>query len=445
MLSWQRVNQPETPRTDELVPGFGQVDPASEVFEFRPNRREFYHARLRYSPHWRYLDKIEAHVGRQDVTDNRRTRDFGSTETVDEENESELRGLTLELGSPLTEGLYLTGGLEAYLDDVSSSRRRFDAETGDSAPAPGRFPDGSSMDSVAGYLYGEWEAHPALTLGGGLRYSRFEIDLPQAGGPDLHLDPDDVSGDAHLSWAVRDGLRLVANVGRGFRPPNIFDLGTLGPRPGNRFNVGNEDLDPETVWSYDLGLKIATGRWRGELFGFYADYDDKITSVATGEITDEGRIVVRSENLNRVELYGIEAGARYAVDERLELYGLLNWTRGEEHGGGATEPADRVPPLNGRLGAVIEPDERLRLDAYLLFADDQDRLSERDEEDPRIDPDGTSGWVTLNLTGAWSPRPGLSLGIRFENVLDRRYREHGSGLDARGRSLGLWLKGGIGD
>ena len=27
----------------------------------------------------------------------------------------------------------------------------------------------------------------------------------------------------------------------------------------------------------------------------------------------------------------------------------------------------------------------------------------------------------------------------------RRYREHGSGLDARGRSLGLWLKAGIGD
>jgi outer membrane receptor protein involved in Fe transport len=379
------------------------------------------------------------------VTDDRRTRDFGSTETVDEENESELHGLTLELGSPLTEGLYLTGGVEAYFDDVSSSRRRFDAETGDSTPAPGRFPDGSTMDSVAGYLYWEWVAHPALTVGGGLRYSRFEIDLPQADAPGLHLDPDDVSGDAHLSWAVRDGLRLVANVGRGFRPPNIFDLGTLGPRPGNRFNVGNEDLDPETVWSYDLGLKVATGRWRGELFGFYADYDDKITSVATGEITDAGRIVVRSENLNRVELYGIEAGARYAVDARIELYGLLNWLRGEEHGGGATEPADRVPPLNGRLGAVFEPDGRLRLDAYLLFADDQTRLSGRDEEDPRIDPDGTPGWVTLNLTGAWSPRPGLSLGIRFENVLDQHYREHGSGLDGRGRSLGLWLKGGIGD
>ena len=29
-------------------------------------------------------------------------------------------------------------------------------------------------------------------------------------------------------------LNLVANIGRGFRPPNVFDLGTLGPRPGNR-------------------------------------------------------------------------------------------------------------------------------------------------------------------------------------------------------------------
>jgi outer membrane receptor protein involved in Fe transport len=445
MLSWQRVNQPETPRVDELVPGFGQTEPSSEVFEFRPNRREFYHARVRYTPSWRWLDRVEAHLARQDITDDRRTRDFGSTVTVDESNESQLTGLTLELGSPLSEHLYLTWGTELYWDDVSSSRRRQDSDTGVTEPAPGRFPDGSSMDSVAGYFYGEWHPSSDFTLGGGLRYSRFDIDLPRADGPDAHLEPDDISGDAHLSWALRDGLRLVANAGRGFRAPNIFDLGTLGARPGNRFNVGNEDLDAETVWSYDLGFKAAIGRWQGEMFVFYADYDDKITSVATGDVTDEGRIVVRSENVNRVELYGIEAGARYAVDERIELYGLLNWVRGEEDGDDRTEPADRVPPVNGRLGVVFEPDAQLRLESFLMFAGEQDRLSDRDEEDPRIDPNGTAGWVTLNLNADWSPRPDLSLGLRLENLLDQKYREHGSGIDARGRSVGLWLRAGLGD
>jgi outer membrane receptor protein involved in Fe transport len=199
------------------------------------------------------------------------------------------------------------------------------------------------------------------------------------------------------------------------------------------------------VWSYDLGFKFARGRWRGEMFGFYLDYDDQITTVATGEFTPEGREVVRSENVNSAELYGLEAGTRYALDERFELYGVLNWVRGEQRGGGETEPADRIPPLNGRLGLLYEPGSTLRFDTWLLFADEQNRLSSRDEDDPRIDPAGTAGWGTLNAAGTWRPRPGWALGLRVENLLDQGYREHGSGIDARGRSVGLWLKAGFGD
>ena len=43
------------------------------------------------------------------------------------------------------------------------------------------------------------------------------------------------------------GWQLLANVGLGFRAPNVFDLGTLGNRPGNRFNIPNTTLDSERV------------------------------------------------------------------------------------------------------------------------------------------------------------------------------------------------------
>ena len=445
LLSFQTVDQPNTPRVDELIPGFGQEDPSSELFAFRPNQRDFYHARFRYAPGLTWLDDIEAHVGRQVITDDRRTRDFGSTITTDESNESELTGFTLQAGSHIGNALRLTYGFELYTDDVSSSRRRTDSESNVTERVPGRFPDDSSMDSLAGYLYGEWDPHPDLTIGGGLRYSSFEIKLPRADGSEAKLEPDDVSGDLHVTWRFSDGLRLVSNLGRGFRAPNIFDLGALGVRPGNRFNVANEDLDAETVWSLDLGFKYAGPRWRGELFGFYSDYDDKITSVATGEITPEGRTVVRSENANEVTIYGVEAGAYYDLTPELEVYGVLNYARGdEEDPDGNDEPADRMPPLNGKLGLIYEPDARLRFEAWSLLADDQDRLSERDERDPRIDPDGTPGWGTVNLSAQWQALENTTLGLRIENLGDRRYREHGSGIDARGRSVGLWLRSGFG-
>ena len=47
MLSVQYLEQPSTPRVDELVPGYGQDHPSSEQYEFMPNRREFLHARYR--------------------------------------------------------------------------------------------------------------------------------------------------------------------------------------------------------------------------------------------------------------------------------------------------------------------------------------------------------------------------------------------------------------
>ena len=444
MLSGQYLEQPNTPRVDELIAGFGQDEPSSELFAFRPNQREFYHARLRMTPEFPWLDNIEAHLGRQDITDDRKTRNFGSTITIDESNKSELTGLTLQFGSPLGGEARLTYGVELYKDDVSSSRRQTDSSTDAGESVAGRFPDGSTMDSAAAYLYVETNPIKAITLSGGLRYSQFDIKLPRTTGGNVKLEPDDMSGDVHFTWKMNDALRLVSNLGRGFRPPNIFDLGTLGARPGNRFNIANENLDAESVNSIDLGLKIDSSRWRAEVFGFYSDYDDKITSVATGDLTPDGRTIVRSENASELEIYGLEAGARFDLSNDFELYGVLNFTRGDEkNGDGEENPADRVPPLNGKLGVVYEPDHRLRLESFALFASEQDRLSQRDESDPRIDPDGTSGWATLNFNMDWRPRDRLGIGLRLENLLDKRYREHGSGIDARGRSVGLWLRAGL--
>jgi len=189
-------------------------------------------------------------------------------------------------------------------------------------------------------------------------------------------------------------------------------------------------------------MKLAGERWEAEAFAFYSDYDDKITSVATGEITADGRTIVRSENANQVEIYGFETGARYRAGDRWEVYGVLNYVRGDEtYSDGADEPADRIPPLNGKVGMVYTPWLDMTVEPFFLFAAEQDRLSSRDVGDPRIDPDGTPGWGTLNLDLRWHAGPELDLGLRLENVLDKRYREHGSGLDAPGLGVSLWLSG----
>jgi outer membrane receptor for ferrienterochelin and colicin len=152
--------------------------------------------------------------------------------------------------------------------------------------------------------------------------------------------------------------------------------------------------------------------------------------------------VVRSENRAEVELHGFEGGLQWLATERLEAYLAMNWTWGEERSaGGLTAPADRVPPLNGRLGLRWQVLDRLALEPFVLFAARQDRLSPRDLRDPRINPNGTPGWADLNLNLTWRANDRVALGLRLGNLLDEAYREHGSGIDRPGRHAGLWVDG----
>ncbi len=57
----------------------------------------------------------------------------------------------------------------------------------------------------------------------------------------------------------------------------------------------------------------------------------------------------------------------------------------------------------------------------------------------RINPTGTSGWGTLNVLLDWQATASLQLGLRLENLFDKAYREHASGIDASGRNIGLWV------
>ena len=441
MLSAQAMEQPSTPRYDEVVPGYGQDEPSAEQFLFEPNKRSFMHARFRLDGESSLFDLFEAHLARQVITDDRLTQEFGSPVITTENNSSTLDGLTLQFNSSLSSGQLLVWGAEIYADDVESSRYESLVDSDYRQSVRSRFPDQSSMDSAAIYLSGEWLATERFDLTAGLRYSWFDIQLPATDAYDpVDLSPADLTGDIHAVYELRPDFKIVANFGKGFRPPNIFDLATLGPRPGNRFNVANPDLDPETVWSYDLGFKTESEKLELEVFAFYLDYSDKITSVFTGETTQDGRNIIRSENRNKVEIYGLEAGAYWSFTDALNSYVVINYTRGEESGDqGAAFPADRIPPLNGKLGLVYQLNPDWRIEPYLLFASRQDRLSPRDIRDSRIDPMGTEGWTTINLSLEWQLSQDLQLGLRLENLADKAYREHASGIDAAGRNLGLWV------
>jgi outer membrane receptor protein involved in Fe transport len=250
-----------------------------------------------------------------------------------------------------------------------------------------------------------------------------------------------VSGD--LGWIadLAGNWQLLTNIGYGFRAPNIFDLGTLGSRPGNRFNVPNANLDSERVTHGDLGVRYRSGRAELTLTAFAMHYRDRITSVLTGDLTPEGREVTQSVNAATSDVHGLEGSTHVPLAEYWTLEANITYTWGEQvFTGAAPEPADRIPPLNGTLRIVYDPESHFRLEAWADFAGKQTRLSNRDISDVRMDPNGTPAWasvgarVMLQQPAAWTWTATIS------NVSDVRYRVHGSGIDAVGRNLALAVR-----
>jgi outer membrane receptor protein involved in Fe transport len=99
---------------------------------------------------------------------------------------------------------------------------------------------------------------------------------------------------------------------------------------------------------------------------------------------------------------------------------------------GRTLPADRIPPVNGQVGLLYRPMPRLWVEPFVRFAAAQDRLSDRDRTDPRINPEGTPGWVTANIRLGWEITERFRARFAVENIFDQPYREHGSGINAPG-------------
>ncbi|MEO1582511.1 MAG: TonB-dependent receptor [Pseudomonadota bacterium] len=437
----QFMEQPSTPRVDELVPGFGQTQPSSSEFAFAPNRRTFFHAQTSRRDGWLNAD-WNIDLAWQRIDDDRRTRDLDAPTRLLEQNTSDLYGLSVVANRDRDgERVRWVAGLDHYADRVTSGRWEQQVASGAVQSVMSRFPDGSRVRQTSLFAEMQIENLGRWHWGGGIRFSSSRAVLARTEAtPETTTSVNDLGIDLSLRYELSEALNWVTTLGAGFRAPNIFDLGTLGARPGNRFNVPNASLESERVQHLDTGLRYRTDRARFELVGFYLHYDDRIASVLTGAQTPGGRDVVQSANVSTSDILGIEFGLEYRLTPAWRLNAVLNATRGEQRQRGQSdEPGDRIPPVNASL-AINRYTDNYRAEFMVRSAASQTRLSARDLRDIRIDPGGTPGWVAADLGLEWFDVGGWQINAGVENLLDHRYRNHGSGIDAPGRNLYLSLR-----
>ena len=440
-LVWQRSRQFEVPRYDKYV----YNDYHTWLYE--PQLRDLFYIRSQTdfsSNPFRSL-QITLSLNRQQEG---RIKQRKISDPKTSENDDIL---TLGLQAHTTARIrshMLTAGFEVYHDDVHSTARRFDGLETLQLPR-GRFPDNSTYLSNGVFIQDEFPLNTRTFFTGGLRYAWFQARFtdPTAQIGQVSENFAALTASIALLYEARPGLQLSVVLANGFRAPNLSDLAKLGESKGNTYEVPNPNLQPERINSFELGAHWKKNQLELRSAVYFSLLDNLLTREnvlyqGQSTITIDGQTykIKSRSNGGAGFITGSEAGFRYSFSRALFLDGNLAYTYGQNKS--HNEPFDGIPPFFGKLELGWQR-ANSELQFYSRFASSQPRLSTDALDDPRIPVGGTPGWFTLNIRGRYQFSGNISISIAIENLLDRLYREHGSGINAPGRNfiLGLEISG----
>jgi hemoglobin/transferrin/lactoferrin receptor protein len=101
------------------------------------------------------------------------------------------------------------------------------------------------------------------------------------------------------------------------------------------------------------------------------------------------------------------------------------------------EPLDLLMPAT--VSAALRwdsPTRRWMIEGVASLSDRADKLSTRDILDvQRVPPGGTPGFSVVSVRSRFALTPQINLALAVDNLGDREYRIHGSGLNEPGRNV----------
>ncbi len=337
----------------------------------------------------------------------------------------------------------ITLGGDVFLETIAAPSFATSPTTGATAVRRGRVPDDPRYRHGGLFAQDVFDALPGrLRLNGAVRFSAASYEVDEAhvlvnGQP---LWPADSYGTSAFTfrlgalWTASGRVSVAANVSRGFRAPDVTDLGTFG-LTGSGYEVSNREVEglgatvgttadasavstgraalvlaPETSLSYELTLRWRSRRLKADLTGFQTDVNDNVAKqslilpagavgltlagepitrqLASGVVfvaVSTSPVLVRT-NFDEARIRGLEATLDAELTGSLFLGGTFTWLRAEDRAtslppnieGGTPAPEGwlrlRLAPAGGR---------RFWVEPYLHAAARQGRLSTLDLGDRR--------------------------------------------------------------
>ena len=336
----------------------------------------------------------------------------------------------------------LTLGGDVFFEEIAAPSFSTNPTTGSTTVRRGRVPDDARYRQGGVFLQDVFEALPGrLRLNGAARFSAASYDVAAATAASGSLlwpaDAYDTSAFTFrlgALWTVAGPLSLAANVSRGFRAPDVTDLGTFG-LTGSGYEVSNREVEgfgatvgttadatavstgrpvevlaPETSLSYELTARYRSRRLRADLTGFLTDIDDNVAKqslvlppgaiglplagepitrqLASGIVyvaVSSNPVLVRT-GFDAARIRGLEATLDAELAASLFLGGTFTWLHAEDRATGLPPNIEGgTPAPEGWLRLRFAPagGRRFWVEPYLHAAARQERLSTLDLGDRR--------------------------------------------------------------
>lgn len=347
----------------------------------------------------------------------------------------------------------LVFGGEVYDEHVDARRDQTDPSSGSTVQKRALYPNGSQYTTTGLFLQDDVEIlrgdQSGLVARLGGRFTHVSVQTDAAanqsdageslGVVDSSESFQDWTFNAGITWTLNRVVSVQGLVGRGFRAPNLNDLGALGLNDlgyevpaASTIDAGAligasdgegvlstgrpvSDLTAEQLMNYELGVALNWDRLYLRVQGFDAELESPIvrrtllfpndhlpSSLAGVPVTPivptaaqlaqgvnsvatalDARAVKAFVNDGSARYYGLDAVARHRVSSQWLVEANYSYLVGNDLN--PTRPVRRLPPQQGLLSVRYQPGGRLSwVEASALFSGPQDRLSGGDITDERI-------------------------------------------------------------
>jgi len=242
-------------------------------------------------------------------------------------------------------------------------------------------------------------------------------------------------------------------VSRGFRAPNVDDLGKVFDTSPGFVTIPNPNLSPEMAWNSETGYSIIFNDICRLDFTGYITYLQDALVVRPFQLNGKDSLVYNGSNAKILAVQnaayalikGVQASIEIKPGKGISLISHYNIQNGiEELENGDISPSRHAAPNFGQTTLQWKHQNiTLSLSSQYAAAVSFKNMPEEEKTKPELyarDRDGnpySPAWTIFNIRCMWKINSALHVIAALENITDLRYKMYSSGIAAAGRNFSL--------